>query len=775
MVKFQSRPLLVAVASAYLSGYGDAFNFDMSAYMKIKAMSNQFSDDHIQADQSNALMKVAGFSDMELFMSKQISAEELKNSLKQEYKDRIISDIMSGGGIDISNPLWRRKFFKDKTDAELFTESMPEPMRTIMRLSKDDNTELKQYGQDLLKQFQYKKFNKEGNIMSENMDMILMSEDKSATIKDLLKRQMLNQIADPLDRAMMYNIQQQQQTADSAEKSKLRNDLKDLQTIKLFQGSVPEVSPVNSDDLYGFYSLTSNTLDETEILNAALGEDLAGISELDFERYFGTSAKQFSCRTHPSRLRVPCGVNAGADECLASGCCFQPSEDKKTPSCYHDLYGKIGSGLLRSAFIDGDDEKKAKITGLFRDGKVPTLTGLLKEDYSKFVEEEQEPFPSKNADQANWWDAAKVTGQNGQEANIPFNNEPRQRFGRPGFQWKPHGPTASPYLDRFPGVNPTAIPAEGNGLDNYYQMWLEYTDTQDQAECALIAPEARVKCMENYEALKDHKLGTNQCKDAGCCFNEESFLKGQHACYRASDYGTCSNLPAAFLKKECGYDGISETECLTNARCCYKPTHVAGEPWCFYKYSATLEEDEWCDAWNLMENRQKTRKPCWSNQTGKENLFNGDENSMSNINNLVSRDQCVEAGCCYDEELTADALDWIVEGLGQKTHMFRCFEKTNPALIKGPETDAGKAGYYEINRSQDGDGNDLTSQQEYDVELNIAKTCDPLKWEDQSLFKQSCGENLSYYQCVYVNKCCYKATLTNEPTCFQPEIKARLQ
>merc|ERR1719454_1057473 len=54
----------------------------------------------------------------------------------------------------------------------------------------------------------------------------------------------------------------------------------------------------------------------------------------------------------------------------------------------------------------------------------------------------------------------------------------------------------------------------------------------------------------------------------------------------------------------------------------------------------------------------------------------------------------------------------------------------------------------------------------------MAKTCDPLKWEDSSLFKQSCGENLSYYQCVYVNKCCYKATLTNEPTCFQPEVKA---
>merc|ERR1712018_493180 len=105
MVKFQSRPLLVSVATAYLSGYGHAFNFDVSSYMKIQAMGNQFKTDSIEKDQSNALMRVAGFSDMELFMSKQINADDLKTSLKQEFKDKIISDIMQGGGIDISNPL----------------------------------------------------------------------------------------------------------------------------------------------------------------------------------------------------------------------------------------------------------------------------------------------------------------------------------------------------------------------------------------------------------------------------------------------------------------------------------------------------------------------------------------------------------------------------------------------------------------------------------------------------------------------------------------------
>jgi hypothetical protein len=164
-----------------------------------------------------------------------------------------------------------------------------------------------------------------------------------------------------------------------------------------------------------------------------------------------------------------------------------------------------------------------------------------------------------------------------------------------------------------------------------------------------------------------------------------------------------------------------------------------------------------------MENRQKTRAACWENNTGKENLFNGAENSMSNINNLVSRQQCEEAGCCYDEELTSDALDWIVEGLGQKTHMFRCFAKTNPALIAGPNS------YAEINRSKNGDGEDLAEQSEYEHE--VAMTCDVNRWDNPAEFKQSCGDNLSYYQCVYVNKCCYKATTTNEPTCFRPMPK----
>lgn len=762
-------PKKLHAAGALLASSCGAFKFDMGSYMRIQAMKNQFSTDHIGDTQANALMGVAGFSDMELFMSKQISADELKASMKAEYKDKIISEIMQGGGIDISNPLWRRKFFSDKTDAELFSETLPEPTQTIMRLSKDNIPELKEYGQQLLKKVQYKKFNKQGSVFSENMDMILMSEDKSATIKKLLKQQMLDQITDPLDRAMMYNMQQQQAADSDDEKINLRSDLKDLQTIKLFQGSVPSVSPVNTNDMFAFYQLTTSELDEASILNAALGDPLNGISDLDFERYFGSSAKQFSCRSHPNRLRVPCGVDPTVDECLASGCCYNPTAAKDVPKCYNDLYGKIGSGILREAFIQGDASKQTAISGLFKNGQIPTLTNLLKEDLNQFIEIPMH-FSEKEEGQTNWWDAATVEGEDPEyPAHLVSNGESRSQYGRRGFQWKAHGPTATPYLDQFPGVNPTANPGmPGSNLDTYYQMWLDYTDTQDQTECALIHPDARVKCMENYEALADHKQGTNVCKSAGCCFNEDAFLEGKHACYRASDYGTCENLPVKFEKTECGYDGVSEMECLTNARCCYKPTHIANEPWCYYKYSATLEEDEWCEAWNLIENREKKRNPCWDNNTGKENLFNVGDNSMSNINNLVSQEQCEKAGCCFDQELTSDALDWIVEGLGQNTHMFRCFGKENPALIANP---GEKAQYQEINRSEDADGNLLTDNQNY-VHEDTLLTCTVSDWWNPNEIKRSCGDNLSYYQCVYVNKCCYKATVTNEPTCFKPEIKA---
>merc|ERR1711981_1086845 len=109
----------------------------------------------------------------------------------------------------------------------------------------------------------------------------------------------------------------------------------------------------------------------------------------------------------------------------------------------------------------------------------------------------------------------------------------RPRYGRPGYKWKPHGPTQSPFFGSMPGINPTANPlTNGLGtLDEYYRIWIEFAESQDAAQCALIPEASRVKCMENFDALVDAKVNgasshTNtKCYKAGCCFNEDTFLE----------------------------------------------------------------------------------------------------------------------------------------------------------------------------------------------------------------------------------------------------------
>lgn len=746
-----------------------AFKFDLSTVMRLKAMERQFTEDHIDDDQKVALMEVAGFGDMELFMSKQITASDFKESMMQEMKDRMITQILQGGGIDISNPIWRRTFFADRDDAELFTESMAEPMQSIIRLSRDSSSVNSDYGKELLKKLQFKQFNKKGSYLTENFDEVLLSDDKSATIKQILKQQMLASIADPIDRAMMYQLQQQKDTTDSAEKAKLSENIKDLQTIKIFQGSVPKVSPVTPDQLYTFYQITNGGhIAGADILNVALGESLGPISELDFERYFGSPAKQFSCRAHQSRIKVPCGVNPTANECLAAGCCYKPDPDAGIPNCYHDLYGKIGSAILRRSYVKSDPDKEDAISSLFVDGRIPTLDKILRYDTPFGVSLNSNDGLSKiglNAvkyETTNWWDSSKVVGEDGVEAVFTKNEATRPRYGRPDFKWKPHGPTQSPYFDEMPGINPTAAPGSGyEDLNQYYKMWLSYAAAQDEAQCALINPTSRIKCMENYEALVDAATGGNVCKTAGCCFNEDSFLEGNHACYRAQDYGTCidTEFPPEFIKRECGYEGITEKQCLTNPRCCYYLDYeVTGAPACFYKYSHTIDESEWCTAWNLIYNKDKDRKECFATGS-KTNMFTADKNTISNINNLVSKEQCLAADCCYDETLSYDAIEWIQQGLGQTTELYRCFKKENPAIYSAMNI----IKYQELTEAG------LENPHDYEIKQ---KTCTVGDWHPSLTFKRSCGENLSYFQCVYNNRCCYRATTSNEPVCYHPELEA---
>lgn len=766
-------------------------NFNIERLLTIQAMKNQFVEDSItDSEQQNALMRhFTGASDMQLFLSKQMTADEFKISMKRQMKDKMIGQILNGGGIDLSNPMWRRHFFEDRDDSELFTESLPEPQQSIIRLIRDADTNNQDLGKDLLKKYQYKQFNTEGNYITENFDYILLADDRSTAIKDVIQQSLLESIADPLDRAMIGLLQKSKADGVStAEKDRLNVMIRDIQKIKIFQGSVPDVSPVRADHMYTFYKITGGNIAPSDVLSMALDSEnpFSEISELDFERYFGSPAKQFSCRAHVDAMKVPCGVALTGDECLARGCCYQPGS-VGIPACFSDLYGKIGSGLLRQEFMTSNNDQGAgtsledQITGMFGAGTIPTLNQLLRDEtpmhitgWSKTGDELVLDSPPVLGHK-NWWESATVEGQVDSNGNVVTSHVvknlegERPRYGRPGFEWRPHGPTSSPYFSSMPGVNPTAAPGHEFGdLNQYYAMWLEYAAEQDEAQCALIAKENRIKCMENYEALVDSITGSNVCRGAGCCFNEDSFLGGSHACYRASDYGKCVNLPDDFEKSQCGSDGVSEGECLANPRCCFQPVTDRAEPWCFYKYSATLDESEWCTAWNLEENKFKSRSPCFASK--KTSLFEDDTDlDISNINNLVSKEQCLASDCCFDESRPLNAIDWLQQGLGEEG-LFRCFAKENPALSNVIEYVTNEL----VDHNDDGNGNPLDT---YDP-LNFQRTCNVAEWNDGTntdddglIFKRSCGEGLSYFQCVYNNRCCYQATTSNEPTCYKPEIK----
>lgn len=366
----------------------------------------------------------------------------------------------------------------------------------------------------------------------------------------------------------------------------------------------------------------------------------------------------------------------------------------------------------------------------------------------------------------------KINGQR------PAYGNPRQR------KWKAHGPTQSPFFDSLPGVNPTANPLQ-NGLgtlDEYYRIWLTYAEQQDQATCALIHKSSRVKCMPNYDALIDQATtavgASSKCKAAGCCFNEDSFLGGGFACYRAVDYGLCTNLPKDHVKTECPgtKQGISESECTANPQCCFKYT-TKNEPWCFKKYSATLDESQWCSAWQNPDHRSLARKECFVTTVGMTGFLGNKNNIASNVNNLVSKEQCESAGCCYDDTLTVDVIEWQMEGLGMNQNLFRCHVKNNPQIARAadfltlPDEVAKPSGKQTDSGTLDGTPGGTKKDYFYSHQ---GKTCNQKNWYSQGgaqfVFKRSCGENISYYQCVYVKRCCFKATVANEPACYHPEL-----
>jgi hypothetical protein len=808
-------------------------------YFRIQAMGDRFSQDLLDKNQQNALMKQSSdqIGDMELFMSNQLTASEYKGSLKQQMKDRLLNQMINAGNVDINNPVWQKVFFGNFDKEKIYTV-FGEPTATIMRLMQD--TRYSAEGKRLMKRYQYRKFNRRGNAITENMEYLLHDNDGSKLsrkdkIKKLLDDQLLRNFKDPLDRAIVHTMRKYKAETDSAKQTSLKTQLSDLQKVKVLQPSIPASSPITSNDLFTFFRLTKSEVSPGQILNIALNDSYTPLSRLDFERYFGSSAKQFSCRAHAASIRIPCKVAPTAQECISFGCCWLPDTKNPTaPKCYQDLYANIEMGLLRSSFVMADKDRKDHITKLFNGNQIPTLDYILQDevprgaDLSAGMQTERQKMYGGTAQNKlnlvdrttlNWWEAAKVTydkDPNGDDTvlhawgtgGIHDQSGPRPAYGNPyAAAWKPHdGPTQSPYFNRLPGVNPTANPTGTGTLDEFYQLWLSYAASQDEAQCALIKQSDRIKCMENYEAIVDsisakansllsHK--DTACYKAGCCFNEDSFLAGGFACYRARDYGTCNNIPDNFVKRQC-FDGpVDEETCLSNAQCCYKPSRYTetmgtpqvqhkGEPWCFYKFSATLEEDQWCDAYQQLENQGKIRLECFD--TADQKFMKHDKsdpfyNTASNFNNLVGEEACVAAGCCYDRNLSRDIREWAVNGLGKVDNMLRCFKKRNPAVAgRGTAWEKYRedAGFINVLIDHDKEGGtadtgfgtvkDLKKPNQHIIPV---KTCQSADWDKTlNMFKRDCG-NLSYRDCVHRKGCCYMPTTMNEPHCYHPEFKQK--
>jgi hypothetical protein len=130
--------------------------------------------------------------------------------------------------------------------------------------------------------------------------------------------------------------------------------------------------------------------------------------------------------------------------------------------------------------------------------------------------------------------------------------------------------------------------------------------------------------------------------------------------------------------------------------------------------------------------------------------------------------------------LDVDVIEWFVEGLGYKQNLYRCFMKKNPMVAAATFFEAGNDAGLQGNVNKHIDGKDKvagdsskgTKADPNTYVTGYRKTCDASKWGLGMKFKRSCGENLSYYQCVYVNKCCYKPTVANEPACYRPELSS---
>jgi len=103
---------------------------------------------------------------------------------------------------------------------------------------------------------------------------------------------------------------------------------------------------------------------------------------------------------------------------------------------------------------------------------------------------------------------------------------------------------------------------------------------------------------------------------------------------KRDDQCSCSVDPS--LRKDCGYYGIQESECV-NIGCCWGPSNVNGAPWCFYTASGGKTTDCHQSSGKTCEVDVMSRKDCG---------YYG-----------INQNECISRGCCWAES-SVNGVPW---------------------------------------------------------------------------------------------------------------------
>lgn len=724
----------------------------------------------------------------------------LKNQMYNQFQSTALNPLLlqyaKGGGTSNTGALSR--------DQILYSQ-FPDPMGTILRMKKSTNSAVRTRGDLLMKKMVAR------NMITDDpyLPDLFVDNDKQK-IKDYLFAKQLDS-ADPYMKTLLYR-----KFNSGARGGSPTTDDKDLIKTQILANQFgDQINQVNPNDAYLMFKFlhqsskaNNGRVPANIILDVALGQDVAGIKANEFQEKFGITATEYVCAAHEESIRVPCMVNQETvqpGECAAQGCCYNKlnSDGSATnahggavPICYHNLLGKIGSGIARHMINDANIEK------LFG-GQMPKLEDLTEAqtwaetqmpDVIRRLVKEEGSFYGNPQGQTDWW--SNMYDSTDKKFSIYATPAPKTR----DFIWKPHGPTAMPHAAnlQIPEVG-GFLSGQDSRIDDLDFIIGNHVDkirgelNSNSYTCRLIPKENMVNCYDNnYDALSTITDPAAACEAKGCCFREVNLFEKDNlpVCYRSLRSGYC-DLPKSQrgdptltgedkrrdiwwtgnpYRDECGSPGISRGECLLNPQCCFDtlPRHE-GEPHCYKRGGVE-------SLFNQRNGQMGNQCDLTAIQL-RQSCFDVTHKMGKLLNRIATEDQCVMAGCCYSQA-AADASS----ALG----VLGTMNMAGPHCFKRP-TDV----------DNDGVANNYDLLQKVTIN-DLLKVCanDP-KWPqiksrqwqkgtsgryeltnsaiDRPLSRQPCTSGGSpitdRHTCIYTHGCCFeKSSNPINPWCY----KARL-